>query len=197
MPQDPQDTQIVELLWQRSELGLAIARQKYGALCLSLAHRLLPLEDAEECVNDSLLALWRQIPPRRPRALAPYLLGILRNLSLKRWSQTHAQKRNPEVTLSLEELAEITCSTKSFGNFGPAHPSAEDELLQKRLPAEIEKFLRRQSPAARRLFLLRYWFFLPLSEIAVQLGITPNAAAARLARLRAKLKKHLQKEDLI
>ncbi len=197
MPQDPQDTQIIELIWQRSELGLAMARQKYGALCLSLACRLLPLQDAEECVSDSLLALWQQIPPQRPRALAPYLLGILRNLSLKRFHQAHAQKRSPEVLLSLDELAEISASMENLRNYGQAGPSAEDELLQKRLLASIEQFLRQQPPAARRLFLLRYWFFLPLSEIAAQLGTTPNAAAARLARLRAKLKNHLQKEDLI
>lgn len=183
MSNDPQDAQIIDLLWQRSELALALVRQKYGSLCQSLARRLLPPEDAEECINDSLLALWQQIPPERPASLGPYLLAILRNLSLKRWQMAHTQSRRPEVLLSLEELTDLA----------PIQPAA-DPLAEKQLLASIEAFLRSENLSSRRLFLLRYWSFLPVGEIAASLHITPNAASARLSRLRKRLKEHLEKE---
>lgn len=185
MSNDPQDARIIDLLWQRSELALALVRQKYGPLCQSLARRLLPPEDAEECINDSLLALWQQIPPERPASLGPYLLAILRNLSLKRWQQAHTQSRCPEVLLSLDELSELS---------GLSPQPAADPLAEKQLLASIEAFLLSENLSSRRLFLLRYWSFLPVGEIAASLHITPNAASARLSRLRKRLKEHLEKE---
>ena len=49
-----EDTEIVELFWQRSERAVAESERKYGAYCRSIAARIGGCEeDAEECVNDT------------------------------------------------------------------------------------------------------------------------------------------------
>ena len=47
-----EDKRIIDLLFERNELALDAARQKYGGMCQSIARRLLTLtEDAEECAK--------------------------------------------------------------------------------------------------------------------------------------------------
>lgn len=81
-----EDKKITNLLWQRNEMGLKLLEQKYGNYCFSTANRILNnRQDAEECVSDTFLALWNQIPPARPGSLAAFLERIPRNLSISRW----------------------------------------------------------------------------------------------------------------
>ena len=62
-----EDTQIIELYWQRSEQAITETAQKYGSFCLTIATNILSLrEDAEECVNDTYHQAWNAIPPQRP-----------------------------------------------------------------------------------------------------------------------------------
>ena len=66
-----EDQQIVALFWLRSEEALEQARAKYGRLLQQLCGNILDdPQAAEECVNDTLLALWNTIPPQRPAPLA-------------------------------------------------------------------------------------------------------------------------------
>lgn len=77
---------IINLLWQRSETGLKLLEQKYGSYCFSTANRILNnRQDAEECVSDTYLALWNQIPSARPGSLTAFLGRIPRNLSISHW----------------------------------------------------------------------------------------------------------------
>ena len=74
--QSMDDGKIIELFWSRSQEALERTREKYGALCGSLAGRLLrSAEDVEECVNDAYMALWDAIPPARPDHLGAYMRG--------------------------------------------------------------------------------------------------------------------------
>ena len=68
------DKSIVMLFWERSEQAIAETDRKYGAYCYSIAyHALANNEDAEECVSDTYMAAWNQLPPRRPSILATFL----------------------------------------------------------------------------------------------------------------------------
>lgn len=61
------DKEILQLLYHRDEQALKETVKQYGALCLSVARNILgSQEDAEECLNDALLAVWNAIPPERP-----------------------------------------------------------------------------------------------------------------------------------
>ena len=87
---------------------LGTRRKKYGAYCLAIAGRLVPVrEDAEECVNDTWLRAWNAMPTARPCFLAPFLGRITRNLALDKAAFESAQKRGGGAAQALlSELEE-------------------------------------------------------------------------------------------
>lgn len=183
-----EDSKIIDLFFLRSEQAIAELERKYGPLCKHLAlHILNSKEDAEECVNDAFLAVWGQIPPNRPDPLRAYVCRIVRNLSLKKYSRNTAKKRNSFYDMSLDELAECI----------PTPDTVEARWDAKELGKLLDAFLGTLDRESRILFLRRYWFSQPLSQLASDFQITEHNAAVRLSRTRAKLKKYLLKEGML
>ena len=90
MERNERDAQILQLFEQRSEEAISAAALQYGGLCRQIAMNILGnAEDAEECVNDTWLAVWNRIPPERPRSLTAYICRIARNLSMDRLDYLH------------------------------------------------------------------------------------------------------------
>ncbi|MBO5897812.1 MAG: sigma-70 family RNA polymerase sigma factor [Clostridia bacterium] len=91
------DKQLIELYWARSEDAIKQTERRYGRFCHALAYRILRSdEDAEECVNDTYLTVWNEIPPTRPNIFSAFLAKITRNLAIKRYHHHLAQKRRGE-----------------------------------------------------------------------------------------------------
>ncbi len=89
-----EDRQIIELFWNRSENAIEETAKKYEKYCYYIAFNILhSREDSEECVNDTYLKVWENIPPKRPERLSTFLGKITRNLSINRFKQKNAQKR--------------------------------------------------------------------------------------------------------
>ena len=64
------DCEIVRLFRERDEAALSEAKKKYESYCSYIAMNVLGDRlDAEECVNDALLAAWKSIPPHNPENL--------------------------------------------------------------------------------------------------------------------------------
>lgn len=74
------------------------------------------IRDSEECVSDTWLTLWNQIPPKKPNPFKAYICRIIKNLSLKRYEYHHAKKRNSQYDLSLEELEECISKEQNVEN---------------------------------------------------------------------------------
>ena len=101
-----QDSNIIALFLQRSERAIGELERKYGAACSRTANNILGnRQDAEECVNDSYLAVWNTVPPRQPDPLIAYVLRIVRNISLKRVQHNAAAKRAGNYQECYEELS--------------------------------------------------------------------------------------------
>ena len=61
------DTQIIDLYWQRSERAIAETDAKYGAYCRMVTLNITgDTRDGEECVSDAWLAAWNSMPQARP-----------------------------------------------------------------------------------------------------------------------------------
>lgn len=102
-----EDDAIITMLHNRAEDALTVLQDRYGKLCLGVANRILnSREDAEECVNDMLDAVWNRIPPESPDPLLPYVLRITRNIALNRRRAAMAKKRYAGENLSLEGIRE-------------------------------------------------------------------------------------------
>lgn len=88
------DKPIIRLLFDRSEQALAHLARKFGPRLFLTARNILgDDQDAEECVNDTYLALWNAIPPAEPDPLAGFVFKTGRNLALKRLRHNTASKR--------------------------------------------------------------------------------------------------------
>lgn len=103
-----EDSQIIELYWQKNTDAISETAKKYGAYCFAIAENILHNpEDSEECINDTWLHAWNVIPPQKPLILRMFLAKITRNLSLDRLDARNAKKRGSgEIALILDELEE-------------------------------------------------------------------------------------------
>ena len=184
-----EDNAIIALYFARDPMALMETQEKYGAYCHTIAYGILHTpEDAQECVNDTLLRTWDSIPPTRPKVFSAFLGRITRNLSLQRWRSLHAQKRGcGEVALALDELGECIS-----GRNDPVQ-SVEAKELQ----TAIGQFLSTLKQTDREIFLARYWFFIPVREIAQKFGFSEPKVKTSLHRTRKKLRAFLEQEDFI
>lgn len=183
------DSEIIELYFQRSEEAVTQTALKYGKYCCKIAYHILSSrEDSEECVNDTYLAAWNTMPPRRPNILSAFLGKLTRYISLDRWKKRSAQKRGGgQVALSLEELEECIS-----GGDDP-----EKEVDRKELLRYLNRFLDALPETQRRVFVCRYWYLESIPEIAARFGFSESKVTAMLHRLREKLRTRLQLEGLL
>jgi len=79
------DSRIISMLFERNDKALGIINDKYGNLLYRLSDNILHCrKDSAECVNDTYLAVWNNIPPHSPNPLVAFICKITRNLSLKK-----------------------------------------------------------------------------------------------------------------
>lgn len=179
------DGMIVALYWQRSETAISQSQVKYGAYCRSIADAILrSAPDAEECVNDTWLGAWNSIPPKKPNRLAVFLGRITRNLAIDRYRHNHALRRGSgELPLCLDELGEC------IGEDSPVEDRYELKCL-------LDIFLGDLGKRSREIFLLRYWYCMPVLQIASQYGLSEGAVKMNLKRTRDKLRTYFDKEGI-
>ncbi len=179
------DSMIIEMYWNRNENAIEETNNKYGSYCFAIADNILnSKEDSDECVNDTWLRTWNAIPPKKPDRFRIFLAKITRNLSFDKYKKKHAAKRSGEMLYILDELSECI----SGGN------TTDDEIDMKLLSESINSFLKSVSARDRTIFLRRYFYAMPVTEIADKMSITTNNVSAILSRMRSRLREHLSKE---
>lgn len=177
MDEQQTDRHIIDLFFARNEQAIEETDRRYGGFCMRISLGILEDRlDAEECLNDTYISAWNNIPPTRPRSLRAFLAKIIRNFSLKRLEYNHAAKRNKNFDLSLEELSECI-------------PMRDEEAGE--LPALLNEFLESLPETEWKLFCGRYWHNIPVKELAEIHGIPTNTLASRLFRTREKLRQFL------
>ncbi len=183
------DTQIIDLYWQRSEKAISETEAKYGRFCYSLAMNVLAnKEDAQECVNDTYLAAWNALPPNRPAFLNAFLGKLTRRISIDRWRAISAYKRGGgQIRLALEELTD--CAS--------GEPSVEERAMGREACAALNRFLESLPQTERTVFVRRYFLFDPVADIGKSFGFTESKVTSMLSRTRLKLRTYLTKEGYL
>lgn len=174
------DTSIINLYFDRSEEAIWETSRKYEKYCYSIAWNVLyDKEDSEECVNDTWLATWNCIPPRKPAVLSAFLGKITRNLAIDCFRRKKAAKRSAEhmseLCRELEEIEDVT------------EHSLNDEIRRKEILEILEKFLDSLKKGDRDIFIRRYWYMDNISEIARRHEISESKVKSSLFRSRKKL----------
>ena len=183
------DEAILSLYWQREHAAVTETERKYGRLCFSVANNILTnREDSEECVNDTWLHAWNSIPPARPLRFSAWLARITRNLAVSRLRERGAQKRGGgEIPLVLEELSECI----------PGSSDPQRSVERQELAEAVNRFLAGLDPAVRDLFVARYFYAVPLTELSDHTGWTVGKVKSLLRRTRLKLRTTLNEEGLL
>lgn len=168
----------MQMLFDRVEAVFEALAQRFGNRLTRTAMNILDCsQDAEECVNDTYLAIWNAIPPAKPDPLAPYVYRTGKNIALNRLRSQTTQKRGGYV-LSLDELADSV----------PA-PSQDQDL-----GSGLNLWLKSLSKEDRAIFLRRHWFGDSVKDIAKSMAMTEGAISVRLHRLKNQLKTYLTRE---
>ena len=114
------DTQIIDLYWDRDQGAITATAGKYGSFLHALSWNILRSHhDAEECVNDTYFRAWNAIPPERPSALRAWLGRITRNLSL-----TAGRRGGPKAGARVWR--------RCWGNWTSASPTIGDRSRRRR-----------------------------------------------------------------
>lgn len=174
---DAGDKHILELLKSRSEHAIRELERKYGGACMKVALNITAShQDAEECVNDAMLAVWNSVPPEEPDPLGAYVCRITRNIAVDKMRHETAQKRRTNHSAALDELAD-----------GIGVDDVSESLSASELTAEINGFLARLDAESRIMFVRRYYYGDAVRDIAKRLRLPARAVSVKLFRVREKL----------
>lgn len=176
------DQIIIQHYWDRNEIALTETSEKYGSYCSSIAENIVNnAEDAQECVNDTYLKVWNEIPPKWPKVFQAFLGKIVRNLAYDCYRRKNAEKcGGGQICAVFDELAECL-----------PDKSAEIECERKELSLALNSFLLELPERNRKIMVMRYWYADSIKTIALTMNMTENSVAAVLNRLRQKLQKYL------
>ncbi len=179
-----EDVKITQLLTSRDQTGLSELKRKYNRLILKVCRGILRSpEDAEECANDTLLAVWNSIPPEDPYDLKAYICRIARRKAINRFHYNTAAMRNADLLTELDECI-------------PSGGSVEDTAERAELTAAVNDWLGTLDEKKRWLFIQRYFYMLSVKEAAKSVSMTQTAATTALLRLRESLKEFLIKREM-
>jgi RNA polymerase sigma-70 factor (ECF subfamily) len=125
----------------------------------------------DDVVSDTMLTLWRRLDEVPVEAHLPWSYGVARR-NIANWRRSNMRR----VRLLRRVAAE------------PRHPETSGHPLD----AELEIALTMLDGADRELIELWAWEQLEPAEIALVLGVSPNAASVRLHRAKKRLAGNLE-----
>ena len=180
------DEQIIALYFAREEAAIAETDRKYGSYLLTIAKNILTSkEDSEECVNDTYHKAWNAMPPAQPRVLRAFLAKITRHTAFDRYDEATRLKRIPQ---------EQTVSLSDFEGILPDTASPENELEARELGRVISAYLEALSDRRLYIFLTRFFYVMPIADIAEKLGCSQSTVHKELAAMKQGLRQKLCQE---
>ena len=180
------DEEIIELLTSRSEIALEFISRKYGGQARSIATGILgDGDEAGECVDDALLALWGAIPPAKPDSLAAYFFRIVRNVSLNRLRSDRRRKRSAGEILPIDELNGLVSDKEEI--------NADTETVR----SVVNGFLDSLSRDDALLFVRRYWYADTTDRLCGLFGYSRKKVYRKLESMKEMLRKKLIENGVI
>lgn len=136
----------------------------------------LSKEDIEEVISDVFFIFWKnQNKFDKSREVKYYLVGIARNLIKEKF-------RKVKIVYNIEDY-------ESFSN-------SDVNILYEQNEREriIEESLNKMSLEDKKIFIMYYYDFKKIKQIAKHLRISEFAIKSRLHRIRRKIRKELESE---
>ena len=178
---ESKEERILQLLKSMPGEGIRMALDEYGGPVKTICRNILfdcSQEDVEEAVADSFVGLWKSIDKFRGNgeySLKSYLYGIARHTALDR---RRAMKKEAG-TLPVEEV------------IIEAEVDLESEYAKKLNDSIVHNTVGSMAEPMRSIFILRYFYFEKINDIARRLGVTPKTVENHLYRGKRKLRDEL------
>lgn len=173
-------------LKHKSENALIEVIERYTAYVTTIIREILndkaTAEDVEELVADTFIALWttaERIDYIHYSSLKAYIGMIARNKA-KEFLRTHKN-------INLELYDDVLV----------IDDGVEKKILQKEQQQYIKDLLNRLKPEDRKIFLLYYYQYIKIDEIASIMQMNPQTVKTRLRRGRETLRILLSDEENI
>lgn len=182
-----EDKNIVELFCAESELAIVEILKKYGkyiyviALDITKKH-----EDAEECMNDSLMILWRRIPYCRPKHLKAYIKKVVYSVAMGKMDYNKAAKRNIFMEEPYEDYEEQLVSFYDL----------DIHIEKKSIRYALHNFYNSLTPEKQHIFIEKYIEEKSILQISQDNKITESKVKMMLLRMRRELKNYLKDENI-
>lgn len=138
--------------------------------------RRVPREDAEDALSEVMLTVWRRLNDIPDDRALPWCYGVAR--------RTLANQRRGRAR-SLRLVERLSSEPSSH------HPDPADTTHDPALELALESL----GESEREILRLWAWEQLEPRELALVLGISPNAATLRLSRAKKKLAELIHRQD--
>jgi RNA polymerase sigma-70 factor (ECF subfamily) len=174
------DRKLIEGLQRNDRESLAAAYDSYGGLAFALASRVMGASsDAEDVVQESFLALWRQAPRLdAKRGLRSYLMTIVHNKAVDR---LRSRGRRPEAVLNED------APFKAPEEAEPAHVAEKASEAD-----EVRAALAGLSDDQRSAVELTYFKGMTINDAADQLKVPVGTVKSRLRLALGHMRKQLE-----
>ena len=178
-----QDTYLTEMFLARQDDAISEADKKYHRLLFSVILTILKDDrDAEECLNDVYMKLWLSIPPNKPSSFRAYAVKIARNTAMSIFRKNTAEKRIPKDILeSFDDVSGVVFTNEGEG----------DERSQ-RIREIINSYLNSADDRKMYIFMSRYYFNKPISEISKKLRCSESTVNKEIKKIKIELKQKLE-----
>ena len=168
---------LLKRLKQKNEKALEETIQLYTAYITTIIREILnskaTVEDIEELVADTFISLWQsagKINYMQYSSLKAYIGEIARNKA------KDYLRKNKNINLELYENAILI------------DDGIERQMLQKEQQQYIQKLLTKLKPEDQKIFLLHYYQYKKIDEIALIMHMNPQTVKTRLRRGRETLR---------
>lgn len=173
------DHQLLDVIKEDGQQAIAEIYDRYWDKLILVAANLLDNdEDAEECVQNVFMSLWR----RRVELKLKYSLATYLAVSVKYQSLSVMSKRYRERTKSLDLLPQLM---EDYAD------SPESDYIAKELQQQIERSINNLPPQCRLVFQLRREQNKNVKDIAAEMGISENTVKMHLKSANKKLRNDL------
>lgn len=180
------EEQILSALRESPGEGIRLALDAYGGSVKTICSNILfdcSREDIEEAMADSFVELWKSIGRFRSDgaySLKSYLYGIARHTAL---DKRRAMKREAGV-LPVEDIVM------------EADIDLESDYARKLNDSIVHDSVNSMEEPMRSVFILRYFYFSKVGDIAERLGLSRKTVENHLYRGKSKLKCELTERGI-
>ncbi len=161
---------------QGDEQAFARLVEAFQVPVYNLCYRMLGNPDeAEDAAQEAFLKAYRGIRSFDPqRKFASWCLSVAAHECIDRLRRRRLQP------VGLDDIEDEAMHAD-------AEPGPESALARREQESRIASLLARLTPLDRAVITLRYWYDMPLEEIAEELNLTTSAVKSRLHRARRDL----------